>query len=1057
MPIPEPDEDQSPQQAQMPEEPSVSLPDSETADQATVDSEASPADTAEKVTAPAVEKLLTSGAVVSGHKPPKHKFRFPRPEQLFPKVIRRKLGRSARPLGVLLLLVIIGLAGFGGWHYTRKTAPLDTATVQFHAKTVAFKVISTSPKENQLNVAPTSSITIQFSQPVNPQKLLGNLFLTPSVAGKYTRGKTSSQVVFTPNVPFAQGTKVQVMLNGTFQSARGSQLGPDLSYNFTTALPQDQVLFQDSNGLYETLSSAKDGERQAYTLEFGSDVAPGATVTLYKSDMAHLLKSLVYKNDESAGFADPQYVDDPIDTSAMTALNTQTGANNSSSFNVTEQGGIYLAAVTDTKGNQLGHVWIDYSDFGVLARQDDQKLLLDAQNFTDSSDVAASVTLYNLENGVNQLNQASVNGLTTLDAPYSPSVDLVVASDGTSQAVVPLAVPESQGEARVDQNLSTAPAIFGVTDKPTYHTSDTLKFSGYARANQDALYSSISARTLNLYVASYQGEAPLASFTANVDSNGMFSGSVPINSAWLNGGSNDQFQIYATSPSGNFQNDVEVASFTVTSQAQASSMVTVSFAKSSYLPTDTIQATIKATDASGNPLANAAVDVHTFSEDYYENNPTANLANFDNVGSETPNSPTTVQLNANGEATTTVNVSNLADDGTSQVVTVQAGVQGASGAGSEGGASAIVHQGNGSLAFGTGRNVVSPKSPVIGRIYASNLDGSPIANTTVSYALINSTDSNTPTVGGGTVTTDNNGYAQISTPVPGGTNDGDNLELKAWIADAQNNKIQAVTYYYYAQHATNDSYDTSGAALEDLDVSGSSGNVSVGQKVTLNINSPTALNAMITMDRGRIYNPQLLKLQQGDNNFSFTVSADLAPSFTLTINYFRDGIYHSEGVQFSVSNPAKQAALQLSTSGQTVSANTSTSVQVNAKDASGNPLQTNLIVSVVSASAYNLYSQVIPDMFTSLYPTLPIMTNSSSSLTNIATGGGGKCGGGGGAPNSFTNPVGTTLLWQPETSTDASGNATITFTPPKGSWRVNVYSMDDNTVVGSATTTITAN
>jgi uncharacterized protein YfaS (alpha-2-macroglobulin family) len=214
---------------------------------------------------------------------------------------------------------------------------------------------------------------------------------------------------------------------------------------------------------------------------------------------------------------------------------------------------------------------------------------------------------------------------------------------------------------------------------------------------------------------------------------------------------------------------------------------------------------------------------------------------------------------------------------------------------------------------------------------------------------------------------------------------------------------------------------------------------------------------MVTFDRGRIYNPEMVQLNAGNNNFSFTVDPDLAPSFTLTFNYFENGVYHSEGVQYEVSNPAKQANLTITpSSGTTVTANTPTTIQISATDSSGNPLETNMIVDVVNEGAYNLYSQVEPDMFTSLYPTLPLMTSSSSSLSSIGSGGGGRCGGGGGFGGGFTNPIGTTLLWQPDVTTNSSGDASVSITPPKGIWRVTVYSMDSNIAVGSASTTITA-
>jgi len=984
---------------------------------------------------------------------PKKRIRFPKPEQIFPNFIRQRLGKAARPVSIIFIVVILGLIGFGLWHYSHKNSQANKSVARFSAKTVAFKVVSTTPAKNQLNVIPTTAISIQFSQPVNPQKLQGNLFITPNVAGKFSAGKTSSQVVFTPNVPFPQGTKVQVMLNGTYQSNQGAKLGASLVYGFTTALPQDGVIFQDSSGLYTTVSSLTTGKQEAYSLVFGSSVAPGVSVTLYKSDMNHLLTSLIYKNSATDGSSYPAFLNQAIATGSMQLVTAQKNLNNGDSFNVTQNSGIYLAIATDSDGNQLGHVWMDYSDFGVLARQDDQKIVLDAQSLSSNSDVPATVQIYNLQNKINQLNETNISGLTTVTVPYSPSADVVVASDGTSQALVPLSILESQGDIRVDQDLNGALSVFGVTDRPTYSTNDTVKYAGFVRTNQDALYGPAGSAPLHLYVASYRGGTPLASFTVQPDGNGMFNGSFTTDASWLNSDGSDQFQIFAASPDGNSQNDVVVTGFTVTSQANGNNNVTVSFDKSSYLPTDTIKATVTATDSNGNPVTSGSVDVHTFSEDYYENDPTANLANFNNTGIELANSPTTVQLNSSGQGTVTLNVGDLPADETSQLVTVQANLHGAT-SGTAGGASAIVHQGDGILSFGIGRGIVTTKSKITGRIYATHLDGTPMANATVNYALVDSGSSDTLT--SGTTTTDSNGYSEMSTNVPSSVQDNSSLQLNAWINDSQNNKIQA-TNYYYIQDSSN-TYDTSGAALEDLDVSGSSSQVSVGQKINLVINSPAALNAMVTMDRGRIYNQQMLALNQGNNNFSFTVTSSLAPSFTLTFNYFENGVYHSEGVQFTVSNSAKQASLKLTpSSGQTVTANSSTSVQVSAKGSSGNPLTTNLIATVVSNNAYNLYNQPVPDMFTSLYPTLPIMTSSSSSLASIGSGGGGRCGGGGGGLNGFTNPLGTTLLWQPVVATNSSGVATITFTLPKGKWRVSVYSMDSNTVVGSASTTITAN
>lgn len=969
-----------------------------------------------------------------------------RPESILPHSIRNRLGGKARLVGSVLILVIVLL--IGGTVYglvNSRSKPTITKTPiasSFKYTVTAFKLVSTVPAVNATDVNPSTTITLNFNQPVTASKLVNNMYLTPNVNGTYSAGSNPDQVIFKPSTPFAEGTSVAVMVNGTYESNSGRQLGSPFEYKFTTSIPSNDVLFDDQNGLLDEEYSVASGQKAIFNLELGNDVSSGASVTLYKGNVNAMLSSLVYT---------PNYAVRNVDTANMTKLSTTSNISNNETYTVSQSDGLYVAVATNSSGSQIGFVWVDFSSFGVILRQDDQKIVADAQELASGTDVSASTTFYNLSGSVKQLSDQTISGLTTINLPFTPSVDLAVSTEGSEIAVIPINIPDSGGDIRVDQNLSTAQQVFGLTDKPTYSLSDIVKFAGYVRLDNDAQYTVPGSGTVNLYVASYKGGTPLATTTLSIGPNGTFNGTFTPSSNWIPSGQNfNQLQIFVASTDGNPVNDLPLASFVVTNQSNPAYGITVKFSQSSYLANNKISAVITATNSSGKPLANQSIDVHTFSEDYYENNPVANMENFGYVGDELPGSPTTLQLNSSGQATYTINASQLPADGQSQLVTVQANLPNQTGVGAAGGDSAIVHQGNAVLTFGQTRNDIPSGDSLISDVYATDLSGKPLTSATINYRLVDSSKS--VELSSGTATTNASGLAVITIP-SSQLSTSDSMSLLVSTVDSSGNTIGAATYYQVSPPGI-DSYDTSGAGLYNLNVSGSSGQVNVGDTVNLTINAPSSIRAMVTMDRGRIYNPSMLSLNQGDNNYSFSVSPDLAPSFTLTFSYFLNGVYHSEGVYFNVSNPAKADVVKISPASQTVSANKSVSIPVQVT--SSGSLPSNLIVDVVSANSYNLSSSVTPNILDVLFDSRPIMTSSSSSLTPVGSGGG-RCGGGGGNLSSFANPVGTTLLWQPYLTTSSSGAANITITPPAGQWVINVYAADGSTDVGSASTTITAN
>jgi uncharacterized protein YfaS (alpha-2-macroglobulin family) len=972
-----------------------------------------------------------------------------RPELLFIPPLRRRLGKNARPLAWGLIVIVLLAAGGGvaHWKLTKNTSSHIDAS-SFALPVTPFKLESTSPADGAKGVDTATSLTLNFNKPVDPSKLVNNLFVTPNTAGTYKAGSNPDQAIFVPNKPFAQGTKITVMLNPTYQNKQGSKLGIAKLFGFTTVLAGNGVDFQDQNGLYDQVTSLPSGQKETYKVELGDSVGAGASVTLYKGTVSELVNSLTYTTDQ---YNIKTLSDNPIPTSSLSQISSQSNITNDASYVVQQPDGLYVAVATNAAGKQLGFVWVDVSNFGVLLKQDDQKVIVDAQSYSDASDVPADMSFYNLAGSERLLSQQTVDGLATINLPVSPSIDLATATYNGETAVIPVNVPDSGGDVRVDQNLSTAQQVYGVTDKPSYTAGDTIQLAGFARLDNDAQYVNPGSGTVSLYVAHYKGDSPLYSFNATIGSDGMLKADIPSSASWLTSGDAfDQLQIFASAVDGNSTNDIPVSSFTLTNQANAGGRIQVAFGKAEYTPNQPITATITATDRQGQPLANKTVQVHLFSQDYYENDAVSDLEEFGSAGSELPASPVTVTLNASGQATYTVKPASLPNDGSSQAVTLQVNLPGTQGVGAAGGDSTIVHQGDGFISLGLGRQTIPTGQSLSTEAYVKHLNGDPYAAASVKYQLIDT--SSNASLASGITTTDSTGVATISIPASQLASNGDGMELQLSTLDTAGNSIQGSGYFSVSSSTQ---YDTSGTGLQDLNISGSASAVQAGDTVNLTITAPAKINALVTMDRGRLYEPKEVTLNSGSNQFSFTVGADLAPSFTLTFSYFLNGVYHSEGVAFTVSDPAQQASVALTPTAQTVPANKPTTVTVAIQDKQANPLSAHVIVDVVSSNAYDLTSPVAPNIFETLFNARPIMTTSSSSLSPVGSGGG-RCGGGGANLPSDASALGTTLLWQPDVATNSSGQATVTFTPPAGDWTVSAYAVTNNTQVGSAITHITA-
>lgn len=966
-----------------------------------------------------------------------------------PSPIRRFLSflkRHRLPVLLVCAFVLLAAAGAADWWYLHRPQGLHPVS-RFTAVVTPFKVVSTVPAAGQSGITNANKIIVNFSRPVDATKLAGDFFTSPTVSGTYSQGANSEQAVFTPGQPFASGTAVKVMVHGEFQSQDGTKLGADFSFGFTTASPDDGVEFTRS-GFIETLGSTRAGTSQTYSIMAGANVSTNNTVTVYKSTVQQLLGSLTYTERTTDGYSYQTFVNQSVDTSGLASVATKTGLKDSDTFQFTPDKGVYVLVATN-QGKQVGFAWLVASNFGVIVRQDDQQAIFAAEDYASGSPLTADIALYHLSDTVQQLATTNITGVGTVKLPLSPSLDVAVATSGDDTTVVPVATYLTLADIRAQKDLSTSSVIYGLTDKPTYNPGETIHYAGFIRTDNDAAYTAPTSKQMQLYVAADATATHNADATATVSPNGQISAAFTVGAGAIpDGQQSQQLFVYNGSATNSVDADSPVGAFTVTSQSPAAETLGVQFAKSDYLASDTIAATIVGTKADGTPLAGRQVTVNVFAKSYYENDIADNLTSFGSTGDQVNDNPMTVTLDGSGRATVPIDVSKF-PAGSSQVATVQASVVDANGVTAGGGASAVIHEGDGVLEFGPSRTVIAPGGQIIGRIYAKTLNDKPLSNTQVSYTVSANQGDSTKQIASGTATTDSTGYAQVTQSIgsyPAGTS----FTLTASTADAYNNKITASTYYYI--QSSDGSVAYSDVQLSDLDIAGAPAETSVGQTLDLTINAPSSLHALVTLERGRIHSYKMVDLSAGPNSYTLPITPDLAPSFSLIFSYFQDGNYHNEGVTFDVAPLDKQASVQLNMP-TTASAGQTVNVGVSVNDSTGQQTPGAVIVGAVSANVFNLNNQVTPDIFAYFYSPRGITTNASSSLVGIGSGGG-KCGGGGFDQPALLNPLGTVAAWQPLLVTDANGRVNTQLQLPKGTWRVYAYTMGSDGAVGSTYSTV---
>ena len=319
-----------------------------------------------------------------------------------------------------------------------------------------LSVIATTPTSGGTGASPRTPIQLSFNLSVDPVAAQTYFSVLPAIEGTFSQGRTPQDIVFTPSGSFGRGSSVTVVLRKGYMSRDGYALEDDYTFSFKTALSRAQVVFQVGDQIAR-LHNVPSGRSVTVTLQFGDHVPADTVLETFRATSGELLTGFVHS-------ANGSYRDRPIPTATMQSV-ARVRAVNGRSYTFTQPAGIYLVLAANSQA-QYGAMWLDFSRFGVILRQDDQKIVGAGLDLTTgSTDPTFDITFYSLRNEVEPVLSGSFTGRGEFAARYPAPFEMAVATSAGEDVVIPLGIPQTNADIKVVRDLSEQPHIFLTTDR----------------------------------------------------------------------------------------------------------------------------------------------------------------------------------------------------------------------------------------------------------------------------------------------------------------------------------------------------------------------------------------------------------------------------------------------------------------------------------------------------------------------------------------------------------------------------------------------------------------
>ncbi len=620
---------------------------------------------------------------------------------------------------------------------------------------------------------------------------------------------------------------------------------------------------------------------------------------------------------------------------------------------------------------------------------------------------------------------------------------------------------------------SLAEKTYIYTDRPIYRPKEEVFIKGIHRIGYDGSYEILPDRKFDLTIKDSQN-------------NEVYKKELSLSQA---GTFSDVFVLPEDSKLGNYKICALSMCHVFSVEKFVNSPFEVKFnnAKDEFILGDKMNINLKAQYFFGVPLDQGEVTYSLTSQDYHFDKYSDEYFDFGNPWyfcyfgcdfKDKNHFRKTANLNANGEVeiSESLGLSELFKDdeiSKSKIMTLNATVTGPNGNAVSAQHSFLVHNGNYYIGVKTDKPYLQKNEQTKLRIKTVDTSGKPIAVSSL-FLKINKIEwvqAKRQEVDGGYYNRYEKKYTLVKTERIKTNKEGDWSDILSLSENGQY-EIDVTGYSKNGNKITNDSYRLyvwgSGEASvrkendTSLELIASKRDLNVGDKAEAIIMSPTdEAKALITVERGHIFDYEVVEIKGNVWPYSFTVREDHIPNISLSaVLLTKDPSVKSGSLMYSVDRKEKEISVEITTDKEKYLPGEKVELQIKTTDHSGSPISAEVSIALVDLSVLALKGNPKKNPITFFYDGFPVAVTTSNNLKNLLQ----KIdikpgkGGGGGLAEKKRGKFENTAFWKSAVKTDRNGIYRTTLTLPDNltRWQFESVAVTDDTKVGVGYDEITA-
>lgn len=919
-------------------------------------------------------------------------------------------------------------------------------------------------------------ISIKFSDPVQSHAVSHFFLLSPATAGHFMDTDDPTIVSFVPDAPFERGVHYSIQIGLGLKSTNGKILQTDESSSFDTEIANNEVKFIKDDITGRVFTLPVDAKREL-TIQRGNGISE-LTISVYKSTETQFMAYLAYqqKSETTNGYTQTEktYISESIPHSQFQLISSIKQNDSENTIQIPNEVGIYYVEALGQDKKTVGSTYALVNRTGLLFRQDDHQVTLSAFDALTGMHLKSplNVEFYHANTRLQVVKSLVLSDLIKTAYDFDQPLDFILAKTGEERIFVPVNLPNSQADIQVNENLSQSYKTFIYTDRPIYKPGDTVLFRGIVRVDNDGLY------TLPPEGLPVQITVSLTNISKNLDTtvtlgkSGTFWGSLKLPEDYSPKEVYEQTQYVSVKVNGKQRiNTWSDAYFDIVAYKKPAFDIKSNVEKKEYVKQEEMVFNLEAASFDGTPLANQTLSYDIYQDTFYEVekavynsafNITRNSFGMCGGGFSSPfeeyygtpmetNKPITTDQN--GKATLRYSLKDKQMDASMKVTLLAYKTDGNNNK-IVSAITTIVHAAEENVFFYPAASTYTVGDELKTSFYGETLTGQKVANRQFTVKLQEQLyGQGTPHVfSEQQITTDDNGLGAISMTIPSVSSVGTmGVNLLVETKDQYGNSVKATKYLNIQTEKpkTASYWDRVNTTPTFFKMRADKNSYLVGDTLTVHLTSPKELDVLMTMERGRIYEPRIIHINQGENTLPIPIVDELSPSITTVFSFFANGEYFSEGITLNVPAMHKLMNVTVTPDKTEYKPGETARLTIKTTDKNGSPISSRLSLAVVDKAIFALRKNATPPIHSTLYGFRPRKTNSSSSLTWVGTydfGGRGGGGGGGGLDGKDLD----TLFWNPDIMTDLSGTVIVDvpLSSQTTTWKALVYGTTDESQAG---------